>query len=55
MAEDTDSEIDQEIQLVERKLGCRPPYVYEIKLKVNRLLKNRGYSYDAIARVLNHE
>lgn len=50
-----DLEIEKGLDLIERRLRCKPPFEFEMKVKVKRFLNNRGYAYESIQRIMNYE
>ena len=51
----SDTEFQKGLDLIERKLRCKPPFTWEIKAKITRYLGNRGFDYDSIRRIINYE
>ena len=51
---DLDLEVEQAFELVRRKHKCEPPYAYDLKIKIQRFLANRGYSYEVIQKLVHH-
>lgn len=50
-----DFEVEKGLDLIERRLRCKPPFEFEMKVKIQRFLNNRGYAYDSIMRIVNYE
>ena len=51
----SDTEFQKGLDLIERKLRCKPPFTWELKAKITRYLGNRGFDYDSIRRIINYE
>ncbi len=50
---DLEAEIKKAQQLIDSKLAKDPPFDYEQKKKIHRLLSNRGFDLDTIKKVMN--
>ncbi|MEC9283858.1 MAG: regulatory protein RecX [Bdellovibrionota bacterium] len=47
-------EVEQAFDLIKRKEKCEPPFSYDMKVKIQGFLANRGYSYEVIQKVVHH-
>jgi regulatory protein len=55
VARDVDDEVRKGRELVLNKLGCEPPFEFDIQVKIRRLLANRGFDDDTIRKVIHEK
>jgi regulatory protein len=55
VAKNSDEERRKALDLVSAKLRAEPPFEYEIKNKIARLLKNRGFDDETIGKVIHEK
>ena len=55
VARNVEAETQRGLQLAQHKLGCQPPFDHETRVKIQRLLRNRGFDDETIRKVINEK